>query len=40
MVTDMERIADNAADIAEISLTADVSAIMHIVKEIQTMSER
>lgn len=36
----MERIADNAADIAEISLTADVSAIMHIVKEIQTMSER
>ena len=40
MVTDMERIADNAADIAEISLTADVSAIMHIVKEIQTMSEK
>ena len=40
MVTDMERIADNAADIAEISLTADVSAIMHIVREIQTMSEK
>ena len=40
MVTDMERIADNAADIAEISLTADVSTIMHIVKEIQTMSEK
>ena len=40
MVTDMERIADNAADIAEISLTADVSAIMHIVKEIQNMSEK
>lgn len=40
MVTDMERIADNAADIAEISLIADVSAIMHIVKEIQIMSEK
>lgn len=40
MVTDMERIADNAADIAEISLIADVSAIMHIVAEIQTMSEK
>ena len=40
MVTDMERIADNAADIAEISLIADVSAIMHIVKEIQVMSEK
>ena len=40
MVTDMERIADNAADIAEISLIADVSAIMHIVQEIQIMSEK
>lgn len=40
MVTDMERIADNAADIAEISMIADVSAIMHIVSDIQTMSEK
>lgn len=38
MVTDMERIADNAADIAEISTSADVSTIMHVVSDIQTMS--
>ncbi len=40
MVTDMERIADNAADIAEISIIADVSALMHILNEIKTMSEK
>ena len=37
MVTDMERIADNAADIAEISLTADVSAIMHMSEKVIIM---
>ena len=39
MVTDMERIADNAADIAEISLTADVSAIMHVTTDMELANE-
>lgn len=40
MVTDLERIGDNAADIAEISLSADVKSVMHIIKDIQIMTEK
>ena len=40
MVTDMERIGDNASDIAEISLMTDASSILRTVPGIQTMSEK
>lgn len=40
MVTDMERIADNAADIAEISITANVKEIFHLAEDIGIMAEK
>ncbi len=40
MVTDMERIADNAADIAEIIVTANVKSILHISASITEMAEK
>lgn len=40
MVTDMERIADNAADIAEIIVTANVKSILHITAKITEMAEK
>lgn len=40
MVTDMERIADNAADIAEISLTSDFTNAYRQLDGIQLMAEK
>lgn len=40
MVTDMERIGDNAADIAEISLSSDLTGIFGVVDGIQEMAEK
>lgn len=38
IVTDMERIGDNAADIAEISITADMKNVFHLITEIDKMT--